>query len=139
MNDIQERLKNLTPEQQALLKLRLKKKGIDADAKGGASSTAPSAEAAKNTRSESARMNFGVYFFSDDGKGEGGNKYQLLLDAAKLGDELGYHSVWTPERHFQAFGGLYPNPSVLSGALAMITERVRLRPKRFSKSMYKLI
>jgi natural product biosynthesis luciferase-like monooxygenase protein len=35
--------------------------------------------------------------------------------------------VWTPERHFHAFGGLYPNPSVASAALAMITERVHLR------------
>jgi natural product biosynthesis luciferase-like monooxygenase protein len=35
--------------------------------------------------------------------------------------------VWTPERHFQTFGGLYPNPSVLGAALAMITERVQIR------------
>jgi len=26
--------------------------------------------------------------------------------------------VWTPERHFHSFGGLYPNPSVVSAAIA---------------------
>ncbi|MDH3603844.1 MAG: LLM class flavin-dependent oxidoreductase, partial [Candidatus Tectomicrobia bacterium] len=34
---------------------------------------------------------------------------------------------WTPERHFQAFGGLFPNPSVLSAALAMVTHRLQIR------------
>ncbi len=34
--------------------------------------------------------------------------------------------MWTPERHFHSFGGLYPNPSVTSAALATI-ERVDLR------------
>src|SRR4029453_6956783 len=36
-------------------------------------------------------------------------------------------AVWTPERHFQAFGGLYPNPAVLGAALAAITTRVGIR------------
>jgi natural product biosynthesis luciferase-like monooxygenase protein len=35
--------------------------------------------------------------------------------------------VWTPERHFHEFGGLYPNPSVTSAAIAAITTRVLLR------------
>ncbi|MEM9658819.1 MAG: MupA/Atu3671 family FMN-dependent luciferase-like monooxygenase, partial [Planctomycetota bacterium] len=33
----------------------------------------------------------------------------------------------TPERHFHAFGGLYPNPAITSAALAMVTRRVQLR------------
>ena len=28
----------------------------------------------------------------------------------------GFSAVWTPERHFHAFGGLYPNPAVTSAA-----------------------
>ena len=32
-----------------------------------------------------------------------------------------------PERHFHAFGGLSPNPSVTAAALAAVTERVRIR------------
>ena len=35
--------------------------------------------------------------------------------------------MWTPERHFHAFGGAYPNPSVAGAALAAITERVGIR------------
>ena len=35
--------------------------------------------------------------------------------------------MWTPERHFHAFGGLYPNPSVTSAAIAAITTRVAIR------------
>ena len=35
--------------------------------------------------------------------------------------------MWTPERHFHAFGGLYPNPSVTSAAIAAITERIQIR------------
>lgn len=126
MTDIKDRLKNLSPEQQALLKLRLQKKGIDLAGKGGGTTTKPVAERAR-ARTTPAKMNFGIYYFSDDGKGEGDDKYRLLLDTAKLADELGFHSVWTPERHFQAFGGLFPNPSVLSAALAMITETVQIR------------
>jgi len=49
------------------------------------------------------------------------------LDSARYGDEHGYKAVWTPERHFQTFGGLYPNPSVLGAALASITSNVRIR------------
>ena len=35
--------------------------------------------------------------------------------------------MWTPERHFHEVAGLYPNPSVLSAALAVQTSRVQLR------------
>ncbi|MGZ4032290.1 MAG: MupA/Atu3671 family FMN-dependent luciferase-like monooxygenase, partial [Tumebacillaceae bacterium] len=42
-------------------------------------------------------------------------------------DQHGFAAVWTPERHFHAFGGLYPSPSVVSGALAVLTERIQLR------------
>ncbi len=72
-------------------------------------------------------MDFGVMFFSSSGAGEMANKYDLLLDAASFADRNGFCSVWTPERHFHEFGGLYPNPSVLSAALAMITRNVQIR------------
>lgn len=72
-------------------------------------------------------MDFGVMFFSSEGESAGRGRYHLLLEAAKLADRNGFCSVWTPERHFHAFGGLFPNPSVVSAALAMVTERVQLR------------
>ncbi|HEX3555525.1 MAG TPA: MupA/Atu3671 family FMN-dependent luciferase-like monooxygenase [Thermoanaerobaculia bacterium] len=70
---------------------------------------------------------FSLMFFSSDGRREGADKYRLLIDAARFADEHGFEAVWTPERHFQDFGGLYPNPSVLSAALAMVTSRVEIR------------
>ncbi len=52
---------------------------------------------------------------------------QLLVDSARYADQNGFSAVWTPERHFHAFGGLYPNPALTSAAIAMITQRVQLR------------
>ncbi|HZB47126.1 MAG TPA: MupA/Atu3671 family FMN-dependent luciferase-like monooxygenase, partial [Pyrinomonadaceae bacterium] len=66
------------------------------------------------------------YFASDDGAG-GADKYRLLVEGAKFADRHGFAAVWTPERHFHGFGGLYPNPSVTSAALATVTERIGLR------------
>jgi phthiocerol/phenolphthiocerol synthesis type-I polyketide synthase E len=72
-------------------------------------------------------MQFSLFFFSDDGAKDSGDKYHLLLECAKFADTHDFCAVWTPERHFQEFGGLYPNPAVLSSALAMITERIQIR------------
>ncbi len=55
------------------------------------------------------------------------DKYRLVLESAKFADRHGFNAVWTPERHFQDFGGLYPNPSVLSAALAVLTQRIQIR------------
>ncbi len=55
------------------------------------------------------------------------DKYRLLLEGAKFADANGFNAVWTPERHFESFGGLFPNPSVTSAALATITRNVALR------------
>jgi phthiocerol/phenolphthiocerol synthesis type-I polyketide synthase E len=76
---------------------------------------------------EAASINFSLYFFSDDGSKTSDDKYRLVLESAKFADQHGFNAVWTPERHFQDFGGLYPNPSVLSAALAVLTERIQIR------------
>lgn len=81
-------------------------------------------------------MQFSLFYFADDSAGEGavsdagpgsGGRYDLLLDGARFADEHGFSAVWTPERHFHPFGGLYPNPSVTAAAVAMVTSRVALR------------
>lgn len=72
-------------------------------------------------------MDFGLMFFFSADRSSGGDKYRLLLDAAKFADERGFACVWTPERHFHQFGGLFPNPSVVSAALAMVTRRLQIR------------
>src|SRR5499433_3320101 len=142
MDDIAKRFSSLTPEQLALLELRLKKQGLRSPVEGtsaqtsAVSSVEPAAQQATVQSEEEfdwkirpieKSLSFSLYFFSDDGSKDSAEKYRLVLESAKFADRNGFNAVWTPERHFQDFGGLYPNPSVLGAALAMITERVQIR------------
>ncbi|MEM7468142.1 MAG: LLM class flavin-dependent oxidoreductase [Pseudomonadota bacterium] len=72
-------------------------------------------------------MRFSLFFFDGDGAGEASERYRLLFDSARFADDNGFDAVWTPERHFHAFGGLYPNPGLTAAALAMVTNNVQLR------------
>ena len=71
-------------------------------------------------------MRIGLLFFSAASSDPRGG-YEVLLRLARYADEAGLHAVWTPERHFEDFGGLYPNPSGLGAALAVTTRRIRIR------------
>ena len=79
--------------------------------------------ASTNTRP----MQFGLFFFSSDESEREDDTYRLLTEATRFADENGFVSVSTPERHFHAFGGLYPNPAVTGAALAAITKNVQIR------------
>ena len=133
MSELHDRLTQLSPEQHALLEKRLAARGLDPKnaARDHASDDLAADEAvdpdAWRARSPVRAIDFSLYLFSDDGSKEGPNKYRLALEAARFADANGFVAVWTPERHFQAFGGLYPNPSVLGAALAAITSRVGIR------------
>lgn len=72
------------------------------------------------------RPSFSLFYFASAESG-GDDKYRLLLDGARFADAHGFEAVWTPERHFHAFGGTYPNPAVTSAAVAAVTHRVRVR------------
>jgi natural product biosynthesis luciferase-like monooxygenase protein len=73
-------------------------------------------------------MELSLFFFAADARPESlGGRYDLLLDAARFADDNGFAAVWTPERHFHPFGGLYPNPSVTGAAAAAVTRRVGIR------------
>ncbi|MCP5074184.1 MAG: LLM class flavin-dependent oxidoreductase [Rhodobacteraceae bacterium] len=72
------------------------------------------------------RMDFSLYFWGND-DGPGPKKYEMLLDGAKFADENGFTAVWTPERHFAAFGGPYPNPAVTGAAVAAVTKNLAVR------------
>lgn len=72
-------------------------------------------------------MKFSLLFFDGDGSVQGPGQYRLLIDSTRYADQNGFSAVWTPERHFHAFGGLYPNPAITNAALAMITENINLR------------
>ncbi len=71
-------------------------------------------------------MAFGLFMWGND-DAPGRAKYKLMLEGAKYFDENGFDSVWTPERHFHAFGGPYPNPAVTGAALAAITNNLSIR------------
>ena len=72
-------------------------------------------------------ISFSLFYFASHAVGRENEKYHLLLEGAKFADRHGFEAIWTPERHFGAFGGLYPNPAVTNAALATITQRIHLR------------
>jgi natural product biosynthesis luciferase-like monooxygenase protein len=72
------------------------------------------------------KMDFSIYYWGND-DGSGARKYELLLEGAKFADENGFVAVWTPERHFHAFGGPYPNPAVTGAAVAAVTRNIGVR------------
>ena len=82
----------------------------------------PSGATATNPR----RMEFSLFYWGND-DGAGPRKYELLLEGAKFADANGFCAVWTPERHFHAFGGPYPNPSVTGAAVAAVTKNIGVR------------
>jgi len=71
-------------------------------------------------------MEFSLYYWGND-DGAGPRKYDLLLEGARFADAHGFCAVWTPERHFHAFGGPYPNPSVTGAAVAAVTRNIGVR------------
>lgn len=72
-------------------------------------------------------MDFSLYFFSANDQASYSKRYSFIIEAAKYVDQHGFKAIWTPERHFQEFGGSFPNPSVLSAALAAITSNIEIR------------
>lgn len=107
MTDLKSRLAALTPEQRERLKSQL------ATEEPVASNGLP--------------LDVSLFFFSANGTSESRSKYELLLRCAEFGDANGFKAIWTPERHFSPFGGLYPNPSVLAAAIAVRTRRIEIR------------
>ncbi len=93
---------------------------VQGDLHEGASGDAGAAHASRP-------IEFSLFYFASGEGAESQDKYRLLLEGARFADAHGFSAVWTPERHFHAFGGLYPNPAVAGAALAFITERVQIR------------
>ncbi|MBV6698110.1 MupA/Atu3671 family FMN-dependent luciferase-like monooxygenase [Kitasatospora aureofaciens] len=71
-------------------------------------------------------MDFSLFYFANNDT-EQQDRYRLLLEGARFADDNGFTAVWTPERHFHPFGGLYPNPSVTGAAVAAVTKHVAVR------------
>ncbi|MDH6170953.1 natural product biosynthesis luciferase-like monooxygenase protein/amino acid adenylation domain-containing protein [Variovorax boronicumulans] len=75
----------------------------------------------------SSAPGFGLFYFADANQDSGSELYRLYIEGAKFADNNGFTAVWTPERHFTQVAAAFPNPSVLSAALAVVTDRVHLR------------
>lgn len=71
-------------------------------------------------------MQYSLYYWGND-DGVGADKYKTLIEGARFADENGFVAIWTPERHFHAFGGPYPNPSVTGAAVAGFTNNIGVR------------
>lgn len=132
MSDWSKRLSILSPKQRELLELKLKKKGLSRVSLKTLGNTLKTNNADKVTGFEeevSAKVNmdFGLFFFSSNGQAEADDVYQLLLETTKYADQAGFSFVSVPERHFRDFGGLYPNPSVVASALAVISGNIQIR------------
>ncbi|WP_323032900.1 MupA/Atu3671 family FMN-dependent luciferase-like monooxygenase [Paracoccus sp. (in: a-proteobacteria)] len=93
---------------------------------GEESRLAVSSAPAQPRREVQGGMDFSLFYWGND-DGPGPKKYQLLLDGARFADQNGFVAVYTPERHFHAFGGPYPNPSVSGAAVAAVTKNLSVR------------
>ncbi len=82
-------------------------------------------------------MDISIMFFPI--ASETNNPYQLLIDATKYADKNGFSAVWIPERHFNSFGGIFPNPAVISAALAPITKSIQLRAGSIISPLYDVL
>ncbi|MEL7145168.1 MAG: MupA/Atu3671 family FMN-dependent luciferase-like monooxygenase [Bacteroidota bacterium] len=76
---------------------------------------------------EDLSMDMSLFFFANYNHDQKVNKYKLLLESVKYADASGFSAVWTPERHFHEFGGLYPNPAITSAALSSVTQNLEIR------------
>lgn len=73
-------------------------------------------------------LDFSLFYFGNaDVYDDVQEKYKLLIEGARYGDRNGYTAVWTPERHFNEFAGLYPSPAVAGAAIAASTSRIGIR------------
>ncbi len=72
-------------------------------------------------------MELSVMFFGSESTLPPSDKYDDILAIAQAADALGFKAVWTPERHFQDFGQVFPNPSVIGAALAVATRNIEIR------------
>ena len=73
-------------------------------------------------------VTFSLFYFAA-GEDAAVRRLPPAARGARFADRNGFEAVWTPERHFHAFGGAYPNPSVTGAALAAITTQ-RRHPRR---------
>jgi natural product biosynthesis luciferase-like monooxygenase protein len=70
---------------------------------------------------------FSLLFFASAPAEFERDKFDLFRQSTRFADERGFEAVWIPERHFHAFGGMFPNPALAAVVLAESTRRIRIR------------
>jgi len=70
---------------------------------------------------------FSLLFFASQSAEFKSGKFDLFRETTKLADQFGFEAVWIPERHFHAFGGMFPNPALAAVFIAEQTKQIRLR------------
>jgi malonyl CoA-acyl carrier protein transacylase/acyl carrier protein len=79
----------------------------------------------KDTTSKAMKLS--VFFFSGNAEAQPDDRYKMVIHAAEFADENGFDAIWIPERHFNKFGGLYPNLAVLGATIAARTQHIHMR------------
>ena len=72
-------------------------------------------------------MKFGILYNTDyhaEAHGPPARYYEQILQQIRLEEELGFHSVWFGEHHYQGYS--FGAPPVMAMAAAARTERIRL-------------
>ncbi len=83
---------------------------------------------AAQMKHQAKAIDFSLFYFSSDDRGKAAKEtYRLLFEGTEFADLHGFKAVWTPERHFHAFGGSFPNAAVTSAALAARTKQIQIR------------
>ena len=87
----------------------------------------PVADAARSHLVTAAWPTFSLLFFASEPAAFQRGKFDLFRESTRFADRHGFEAVWIPERHFHAFGGIFPNPALAGVVLAETTERIRIR------------
>ena len=70
---------------------------------------------------------FSLLFFASQPAASESGQFDLFRASTRFADENKFEAVWIPERHFHAFGGLFPNAALAAVVLAETTHRIRIR------------
>lgn len=74
------------------------------------------------------RMKLGILFFPSLKKeASTADFYDWYLELVKMADELGFDSLWIPERHFDEVGAPYASSTLLAAVFAANTKHIQIR------------
>ncbi|KTT67252.1 luciferase [Pseudomonas oryzihabitans] len=80
---------------------------------------------------------FSLLFFSDVREDiTPSEKYAFARMLTLFGDAHGFEAVYFPERHFHAFGAIYPDSAVMAASLIPQTQRIRFRTAGISLPLH---